>query len=392
MIGSDDILAALACREQPADALCLDSAYSRLINERLAELPNGPSLLAAARAARGLFPVDVAGWFRTHRCHSFVQPDEAVLEPPARYKPELHMLDGEWYFTEETSKYLAALLDPEASLLLGVPTVANQLAAPTSVLVDRSPFVRDRFPGLTTAWLREDVSVVQPDGVFRTVLLDPPWNMAELYSWIQLASHAVGHDGTLFLPLLGECTRPEAADQRFTLLQHLRAAGEVDVFPDIIEYEIPLFEYRTLLSAGAPLAGPWRRADLVTVRLKRPVPVPPQTHAPDPLAGDWEPFRLGGQVVKLRRQTWSLTSGPFITPPPMTGGYTLQHISRRMFDPSQIGLWTSRNVVARVLDYATVRDLLEELQGDETGLAARGDGIRSRAGARANELLRLLEI
>ena len=368
-----------------------EQAFHDVLERRLARIAEETSLRAATRAARGLFPVDVKEWFLTHRGHKFLEPEEGGRAAVPDYRPELHILDGEWYFTRNTSERLANMLGAEPSLLLGAPTVAACLPGSGSVLVDRSPFIRDRFPALATAWIREDVSGVRLVNRFRNVLLDPPWNLSELFTWVRRATQALEQGGLLLLPLLGECTRPGADRQRAALLEYLAAAGRLEVQPDAIEYDVPLFEQRTLIAAGAAVDGPWRRADLVRLRVDRPLRASPLPGETDPFAGDWESFLIGTQVVKVRRAPPALAMDPPIAPVPMTNGYTLRHLSRRLIDGSRIDIWTSRNAVGKVLDHALVRAVLEALQGDEAGLSRRVRAVRAQRGDAAREILRLLE-
>jgi hypothetical protein len=368
-----------------------EQRYESLLEQRLGGIAEDASLRTVARASRGLFPVDVRDWFLAHRAHRFVAPDEDGRKTVPDYRPELHLLDGEWYFAHETSERLARLLGAEPSLLLGVPTVAACLPGSGSVLVDRSPFIRDRFPKLATTWVRGDVAGARPPRKFRSVLLDPPWNMSDLFDWVRRASQALMDGGRIYLPLLGECTRPGADAQRAALLRYLALAGQVKVHRDAIEYDIPLFEYRTLGAAGAVVDGPWRRADLVEVTMERPLRATPPAGDPDPLAGDWETFLLGTQVVKLRRSVPVVPAAQPIAPVPMTSGYTLLHISRRLIDPSRIDIWTSRNKVASVQDYPEVRTVLTALQGDAAGLERRIEEVRVHRGHQAREIFRLLD-
>lgn len=357
--------------------------------------PAGPgtpaeALTSTARDARGTYPADLA---------------DPVADPPSgaagvttgyrgtSYTPELHILDAEWFFTPQTSRALAGLLGDANACLLGSPTVANELRSGRFTLFDSSPFVLRRFPRISAS----DLVTTIIDRETRAprsaaVLLDPPWYWPWLADWLAVAFESLGGHGRLYMPLLGEGTRPSAEADRVTILDILASAGQVEILPDFVEYDVPLFEARALEAAGVEVTGPWRRADLAVVEVER-IPAVPVMSAPSTAAEDWSTFVIGKQVVKLRTEPRVRASAvPAIDTVPGVDGLVLNSVSRR--DPRRpaIDLWTSRNTVGQVNDRPVVAHLLETLEGPSDGLPERVRKVLAEDTADITLLLRLLEL
>jgi len=371
-----------------------DDTYESNVAELLDALKPGVSLLDAARSAGGMFPAELQRRLRD-RGFKFSRgtSGRAAYKPPA-YNPELHALDGEWYFTESTSAMLAEFLGPGRVYLLGTPTVAAAMSGADVVLVDRSPFICDRFRFLDRAVKVVTSNIEDTDvalGADR-VLLDPPWYYPQLAQWFGLAAHALAPGGDILLPLPGELTRPTARRERLALLEIAAGVGDVELLPQVIEYDIPLFEQRALDASGIQLEGPWRRADLVVVHARSSINVPQVTQLSMPKDDQWLTFVVGSQVVKLRARRVCKESAGFIRPVAGLRDYLYDSVSRRDPRRASIDLWTSRNRVAQVEDPATVEAMLADLQGDSDGLYKRAESLRAGHGSRADELLQVLEV
>lgn len=319
---------------------------------------------------------------------------------PPQYSPELHVLDSEWYFTSSSSAVLGAMIAHDRPCLLGTPTVAVHIPAADYLLVDRSPYVLDRFPSIPAERLRNlDVHqwVVEPGR--GTVLLDPPWYFPEFGHWLDVALRAVKLGGMVLLPLLGEETRPTAKQERDVVLELLASTGQVEVLRDAVEYEIPVFEARALAVAGASLSGPWRRADLAVAHVSRRAKLPLRlafsgavNHLGEP---EWRTFVIRGQTVKLRSSTNRTLPGKgLLESVAGVEDFTLDSVSRRDPRVGQVDIWSSRNRVARVLNAALLTRALrvaEESVRPAAGL--RDDLLRNGLQPRhVHELIEYLEM
>jgi hypothetical protein len=310
------------------------------------------SLTEASRAARGRHPLQLLA-----RGEVAFAPEISHYAPPL-YSPELHILDSEWYFTSASSALLGAMLAQDRPCLIGTPTVALHMPLADFILVDRSPYVLDRFPSLPGTRVRNvDVHGWEAEPGSGAVLIDPPWYFPEFGRWLDIALRAVELGGVVVLPLLGEQTRPTAAQERDRVLEFLKATGRVEVLREAVEYDIPVFEARALSAAGVSLSGPWRRADVAIAHVSRRPQDPlrvPVSRNDDRLGGAvWTTYLIGAQVVKIRfSQTGSLAGDGLLEPVAGVDGFTLDSVSRRDPRIDQIDIWSSRNRVARAVNAA----------------------------------------
>jgi hypothetical protein len=370
-----------------------DRDYEARVAALLSTAKPGINLLDGARNAKGMFPAELQRRFR-ERGVALSQSTRRINYKPPTYSPELHALDGEWYFTESTRADLVRLIGTGRVCLLGTPTVAARLDMSSFILIDRNPFIRDRFN-----FFEEEANIVISNvedtdigSGFDVVLFDPPWYVPQLLEWFALAARAVSPQGKIMFPLLGELTRPTAQQERETLLTLAAAVGEVEIFPSAIKYDTPLFEQRALAASGIQLDGPWRRADLVSVRVRSLIAAPVATLSSQEDTDQWSTFVLGSQVVKLRANCALNYNEKMIHHIEGVSDCLYDSVSRRNPHWNAIDFWTSRNRVAQVGDRAAVEKVLSMLQGDSYGLHERVKALRAAQGAIADELLRILEV
>jgi hypothetical protein len=321
-------------------------------------------------------------------------PEHAGAYRPPSYAPELHVLDGEWYFTEASTAILADLSAAKtgaSSLLLGTPTVAARLTGSAVLLVDRCPFLEARFPQLSVPIEVADVTAARIDPGYKIVLLDPPWYKNDLFAWLTLARRALASEGRIIFPLFGELTRPGADRERHEILEFVESAGRVEVLNHAIQYDIPLFEERALSAHGIVLDRPWRRADLVIVHARRPFAHSTAGRPALDNSDTWSTYVIGRQLIKLRKSPRPGHNG-LIGAVPGLNGNQYGSVSLRDARRRYIDLWTSRNRVARVMDPAAVERALRCLSGGEEGLRARARRLLASGGTRLQQLLELLEV
>lgn len=278
---------------------------------------------------------------------------------------ELHLLDYEWYFTQESALRVARLLEPTEALFLGAPTVAISWAASggsNGVLVDRNRL-------LTTRWLDWPVGLgffpqdlranlaVSPRS-FAGAFFDSPWYLRPTLRWLQQASRAVVREGLIAFVLFPELVRPAALLERQRVLSFASTLGPLDIVPNALEYTTPLFEVEARGAAGVSGHNRARRGDLVILRNRWPYEGSPNREAPP--SAKWDTYRLGRQVVKLRRQSAGRTDAT-LSAVEGCEGWILPSVSARDLRRPRIDLWTSRNRVAQVGDRARVAHALSHL-------------------------------
>jgi len=274
---------------------------------------------------------------------------------------------AEWYFTDETSKEVAGLL-PGKLLCLGVPTLAT--ARETGVLlVDDSPWLTERFDFHHNEWDRSDISEVSIGDEFDSAILDPPWYGDNLHDWLQFASGHVRAGGVIAVPLMGENTRPSASQDRDRIMSAASQMGALELRREIVRYEVPAFERYAFVNAGFGSVEPWRLADLLLVRNELPTQQPRRPVG----ESDWFDFRLGRQIISIRKTAASNTapsSTPFVSPVVGYDDYLLKSVSRRDPKLQNATFWTSRSTVGEVRDCARFTHFLRRCS--EASLGTRG--------------------
>jgi hypothetical protein len=282
---------------------------------------------------------------------------------PTNYSPELHPLNGEWYFTDEVATWLANELDGLGrTLLLGAPTVALRMAGPR-VLVDSNPHLVARFPLLNQVDLRRSrVQDVELGREFDAAILDPPWYFPEISEWLNTAVGAVRDGGTIVMPLLLDQTRPSAGSDRARIAALFADLGDMHIVPFAVQYGIPLFEFRALQAGGIILGEPWRGADLISVKLRaskigRIEPEPVRQPA---RKDEWVTYIFGTQMVKVRN-AFGPRAGGLIVPIPGVADFTLDTVSKRDSRVRDVLIWTSRNRVAGSGDVSGLHQAMQRI-------------------------------
>lgn len=334
------------------DELWNPPAYVEAVRRRLASVMEGGELepIEIYRRMQGAFPTLVRRLGDLDSAPTTGSSADgrelAVQESPSQ---------GEWYFTEETSRGLASQLGP-APLLLGTPSVAE--VAERGTLVDDSAWVSVKFKLSMVRVENYPIEDVKLTDGYDSAVLDPPWYSRALVEWLQFASHLTVAGGTIMVPLMGELTRPSAREDRKAILTLASAIGPNEIRADALQYSLPHFETAALRAGGLEIAAPWRRADLLVLQNTRPAAAPRLT----PTRTEWIDYRVGRKVVSFRpgpsREREGFAFGPIVG----TTGWTLPSVSHRHPSMRAAGLWSSENRVAQVYSPGRVRQALELLQ------------------------------
>jgi SAM-dependent methyltransferase len=321
--------------------------------------------------SEGANPLDVAAALQ--RLGRRPPEPAARYDPPRDERPELHVLEDEWYFDEATALALAReYVAGRASVMLGCPTVARETALLDAArpLIDLSAALPQRLERwrIATSLIAADLRKHLPswlDGQFEVVLFDPPWHMADVLVWLRHATRLCRPGGLLVFPVFQRLTKPAAEHERERVLAQAERVGRVDIERRTLCYSTPGFEHAAALAAGVFAPPAWRTADLAVVRVERNVSTWPEINlAPGPRDAWWT-WVLGTQVVKLRQRPTRPAETP-LAPLDGTVHHVLPSVSRRHALREQIGLWTSRNRVAAVGDPARVGRWLDR------GVASQG--------------------
>jgi len=351
-----------------------DDSYAILLDKtvlRAARL-GAPSFLEITLACKGAFPSDV--WSAIKRLNLI----EAVITSKSARRildthrmledwwPEPSPVNYEWRFTCETAEDIAqtALEYGRRILCLGTPTVFRNLVfrGADAYLVDRNPFIATSLQSVSKDRIviadvsdRRRISALNR---FDVVVMDPPWYPAHINYWLNIARELVASTGTILLTLFPELTRPSARSERTALLERLGDFGVYEFAPRKVSYETPLFERETLSALGVPPLPVWRTGELLALSVSSSSPA---FDAAAPTEDEWGYFLFGTQVVGLRKST-SDAENITVSAPYEDFTFLLRSVSTR--DPIRpiIGLWTSRNRVAKLTGSARIGQFLKTLQ------------------------------
>ncbi|MBX9840715.1 MAG: hypothetical protein K2Z80_02785 [Xanthobacteraceae bacterium] len=336
----DQSIAEIAARKSTSFAdlsqSCL-GAWPGLIADRVAELNLGSSL--AAEQSSSPHPL-----------------------PP--YSPELHCGFGEWYFSSDTADWLARefISKKYFSIFLGTPTVAQRALAFRSdfTLVDSNQLVGLRFPELRKFTHYNTVEQLRGDFPRPSlVMFDAPWYLPRMAHWLSKASLLSTKSTTIVMPLFPSLTRPAASRERSTILELAQAIGRVELVPNCVSYDSPLYEWEAFLSRNICPHPRWRRADLVVIR--EPSPIPLSEVSGIESQEIWETYLIGSQVVRLRLHPMPRRRKFFVNSIAGTRDYVFDSVSARDSRRRLIDFWTSRNRVAIVGDIRRMRYVLSIL-------------------------------
>lgn len=352
----------------------MNRAYADAVRDRLtARVAEGcadfGSLLAGAQGADPRF---VADWWRARGGSSGDDHDRDHDHPG--WRPGLHPLRGEWYFTDDCAQGLARRFGGGRLLALGTPTVAARVR--NAVLVERdAALVRARFGARAPTTFELDLGSASelPDagvliGSFDAAVLDPPWYAPHPLRWLAMAGRRLRTGATLAMVLPPLLQRPTAPDERRSALELAARLGPTTLEPAAVRYITPRFERLALARAGIEIPTTWRTADLLVTQVEQPdvrLPVPPG------VAPGFESFVVGPQLVLL---TTAARPGPVaLHPVEGTQDFRWDQITSRDPRVASIDLWTSDSRVARVSGRETVAAVLRRIASGQTPSDATHD-------------------
>lgn len=341
---------------------CVEGAVKRALTG------GARTLTEVCHATQGAFPGDIVAAIKRLTGRSptggISLYDSSPSDDTREGWPEPSPMDYEWRFTPASAREIAthAAKLGTAVACIGTPTVFASLlvSGRQAVLVDRNPFVVKSLSARSDTVVQADVADLPQalDGSrFPVIVMDPPWYPDYIEFWLSRAITIAADHATLVLTLFRELVRPGAGPERDSLMTMLSQLGSVELLQGSVTYETPLFEREVLLALGLPSPATWRMADLAIVRLEQKCP---RLVVDRPEEGAWDRFLFGSQVVGLRR-TADRDGLASVQPLYDDGSFLLGSISARDPRRGMIGVWTSRNRVARVTGTERMRSFLAGL-------------------------------
>ncbi len=377
---------------------CLqDRLYVKAVDERLAGLLGEASPRKSSEdlfsEMRGAFPALVLERLKNAgRDKLLISRSASQTSHRTDYRPELHPLDFEWYFTRESADCLTDVIcrRGRTAICLGAPTVAAEAIRRGTdvVLVDRNPLAVQRFPALLRSSQLCLMDVAESERHLTAadaVVFDAPWCTTDICTWLMVAVGAVKRNGLIVFALFPDLVRPTAKTERETVLEVARSIGKVEVLDDAITYETPTFECEALKAIGVSDPGNWRRADLVVIHKHRTDPMPMRQRTVPREA--WLTYLVGARVIKVRKSRKSQELDEMVLREvPGTVGFVYSSVSAR--DPlrDSIDVWTSRNKVARIGNREPLIAILMELERGTDLRVAIGKQDPVLASSRRDEL------
>lgn len=335
-----------------ADRLAkINAQYDLAVRETLMRaLQEDESPIGIFSKMRGMFPSEVVlqeNWA--------LRPESISCAQPPSYHPELHALDYEWYFTNDTARGLSHAYTSKGGLTvcLGVPKVAAAAihASRKVVFIDRNPCVLNRFPILSGS---EEVHLMDATVAGRlrlqgdVVVFDSPWYLSDAIAWLSSASQLVKPGGSIVFALYPPLVRATAELERELILEVASSMGAVEVQEGVLVYETPLFEQEVLDGFGLPCLSEWRRGDLVRVTVGKSLDCTDLGSLRRPsIDGSWRSFLIADQVVKVRSQSMGRDSDGQRRGllRPLGDSFLLGSVSVRAPQRKLVDVWTSRNRV-----------------------------------------------
>lgn len=277
--------------------------------------------------------------------------------------PEPHPLDFDWRFDDRTTTKLCELLPKDQPVLaIGAPSVARLLEAQGRqvVLIDRQP-----LQGVKNHLTIEAGGQLPNLLGYKTVILDPPWYVAEIKDWTSWASHLIGVGGEIVVSLWPDGTRPTALSEIKYLFEWFSAWASIDEMPLVPRYVCPTFEdISQSRSAQLDVERSPRFGRLIKLRLH----ALPLSRAINQKTERWLRLVLNNYQLALRLH--EADSGLHrLERVPGAINWQWPHVSRRAENRSQIDLWSSHNEVAIVKNPAELADDLRNAIESKSELA-----------------------
>lgn len=300
---------------------------------------------------------------------------DAAVEP---LLPPPHPLDYEWRFTQSGA---SAMLDRAEGLgggdllLLGATTVAiaagRRRWSGRVLAVDQSEAVVEaaRRLSLPVELILGDVAHLDESRLrVDVVVVDPPWYVDSARVFVQAAVGKCRMGGHVLASLPGEGTRPGVNRELEELTGWCHSLGLelVEIIPQSVGYETPLFERNAFRAAG--LRGDcrsWRRGDLWVFRRSREAVVGPLL--PTSTQHKWDEICIGQMRVRFRSEAKRSGNAALVT---LVDGDILPTVSRRDPRRERARVWTSGNRVFGCDDPGTLRAAARAQVGGRDEIAA----------------------
>ncbi len=222
--------------------------------------------------------------------------------------PTPHLLDGTWWFDDETVELLHRLIKNTDGLTacLGTPSVFLKASKDLSckvMLIDKDPLLRDALlrhghHNVITADLQRICPLhLEAD----LIIADPPWYENEINSFLDAAHAAAKVGAQILMSLPPREIRSTIEEERLRIFKRATEAGLIlrGVECGGTRYVCPPFEHNVLRSMGEEFIHDWRVGDLATFDVTQP-----KLASEEPVLeiGEWDEICLARTRLRLARR------------------------------------------------------------------------------------------
>ena len=299
--------------------------------------------------------------------------------PPSYSNHIPHPLDYDWRFSYETAlkllDYATALSKPADTVaLLGAPSLFNITAGDFSnrkiILLDKNAAkyiaqAKDPSTLYQCNLLRDDLPAIKA----QVVVVDPPWYLHQMRSFIWAATRIANVGGQMLMCLPAAGSKSGVIDEVNEALNWAERIGFQMhwIEKGALTYDSPLFERNALRAEGIRrIPSDWRRGDLALLSYKDKVPVLRPLVLPEE---EWVQVQIQGVEIRIRPQ---IQDGQFHDPVliPIVGGRNvLPSISRGDPRRKMTDIWTQGNRIFACLGKNVLLGILNSISSGESRYA-----------------------
>lgn len=296
--------------------------------------------------------------------------------PPSYYSHIPHPLDYDWRFSYGTAlkllDYASALTKPgETIALLGAPSLFNITSGDFSnrkvVLLDRNAAryvaqAKDPSTLYQCNLLRDELPAIRA----QVVIVDPPWYLHQMRSFVWAAARIVNVGGQILMCLPAAGSKSGVSDEVNEALNWAERIGFQMhwIEKGALTYDSPLFERNSLKAEGIhTIPNDWRRGDLALLSYKDKISILRPLVLPEE---EWVQVQIQGVEIRIRPQT---QDGQFHDPvliPIIGGRNVLPSISRGDPRRKMSDVWTQGNRIFACLGRNVLVGILKSISSEES--------------------------
>ena len=195
---------------------------------------------------------------------------------------------------------------------------------------------------------------------FECVICDPPWYYEDIKLFIKRATELTKIGGTIYLSIPSLLTKPSIVNERLELQRWLSSIGLIIAeMSQIVEYEVPPFEYMAYQDIPAFTGEIWRKGDWVKLKKSKDCKIDVDIIKHD----DWLEYTIDKKRIFLKERINNETyEKPELSYLYLNKSLILNSVSKRNPLISRIDLWSSRNAILHIDNgFSVIKTILENI-------------------------------